>query len=109
MARQGVHFGLSEIVDRLIERFERHFEGASLNETSAGEVSLVVGLYGPWGCSKTTWLREIEGRVRQRSSRVLRGIGEPRVTTIPVRFNAWQFEREEHLAVAFFCLSHAPS
>ena len=54
----------------------------------------MVGIYGPWGCGKTTWLRRIEARVRGRTP-----AAEARRITVPVFFNAWQFEREPHLVV----------
>jgi exonuclease VII small subunit len=47
-----------------------------------------VGIFGDWGSGKTTLMRAIEER-----------IAAQRDTMLPVRFNAWRYEREEHLIV----------
>jgi hypothetical protein len=47
-----------------------------------------VGIFGDWGSGKTTLMRAIEER-----------IAAQRDTMLPVRFNAWRYEREEHLVV----------
>lgn len=46
-----------------------------------------IGIFGDWGSGKTTLMRAIETRV-SRSDDML-----------PVWFNAWRYEREEHLVV----------
>lgn len=47
-----------------------------------------VGIFGDWGSGKTTLMRAIEQRLEPKSELVL-----------PVWFNAWRYEREEHLIV----------
>ncbi|MFA4986378.1 MAG: SUMF1/EgtB/PvdO family nonheme iron enzyme [Candidatus Brocadiia bacterium] len=48
---------------------------------------LTIGIYGDWGSGKTSLMRLIERKLRD-SKKVL-----------PVWFNAWQYEREDHLIV----------
>jgi KAP family P-loop domain len=47
-----------------------------------------VGIFGDWGSGKTTLMRAIEARIARYPD-----------TMLPVRFNAWRYEREEHLVV----------
>lgn|GEM_PF-6673712 len=47
-----------------------------------------VGIFGDWGSGKTTLMRAIEHRVAAKPELML-----------PVWFNAWRYEREEHLIV----------
>ena len=60
---------------------------------------LSVGLFGEWGSGKTHLLKLIENKVidlqKEKSSLL------PQVT-IPVFFNAWRFEKEEHLIIPLF-------
>jgi KAP-like P-loop domain-containing protein len=46
-----------------------------------------VGIFGSWGSGKTTLMRAIWKRVADRED------------VIPVWFNAWRYEREEHLII----------
>jgi hypothetical protein len=46
-----------------------------------------IGIFGSWGSGKTTLMRAIEHEVRRRPN------------LIPVWFNAWRYEREDHLIV----------
>jgi len=46
-----------------------------------------VGIFGSWGSGKTTLMRAILKRIESRDD------------VIPVWFNAWRYEREEHLIV----------
>lgn len=45
-----------------------------------------VGIFGSWGCGKTTLMNAIEAKLDPKRS-------------VSVRFNAWRFEREPHLLV----------
>jgi hypothetical protein len=46
-----------------------------------------VGLYGAWGSGKSSLLRALEARLRQGSD------------ALPVFFDAWRYERAEHIVV----------
>ena len=46
-----------------------------------------IGIFGSWGSGKTTLMRAIEKEIRKDDA------------VIPVWFNAWRYEREEHLVV----------
>ncbi len=46
-----------------------------------------IGIFGDWGSGKTTLMRFIESLISE----------EPKM--VPVWFNAWRYEREEHLIV----------
>jgi KAP family P-loop domain len=46
-----------------------------------------IGIFGSWGSGKTTLMRAIEKEVTRRQN------------LVPVWFNAWRYEREEHLIV----------
>ena len=61
---------------------------------SSTEPALVVGVFGEWGAGKSRLLQTI-GAHLQEAGRVN---GE-QVLTVVVPFNAWRFEREEHLLV----------
>jgi KAP family P-loop domain len=47
-----------------------------------------VGIFGDWGSGKTTLMRAIETKISDWPD-----------TILPVQFNAWRYEREEHLVV----------
>ena len=89
-------------VDGVIERIRLYFEEHARERDPSkrrgparGDEALVVGVYGPWGCGKTRWLRTIEsGILADEEQRRTAG-----VLTVPVLFNAWQFEREPHLII----------
>jgi energy-coupling factor transporter ATP-binding protein EcfA2 len=46
-----------------------------------------IGIFGVWGSGKTTLMRTIHAKVKEDSA------------AVPVWFNAWRYEREEHLIV----------
>ena len=60
---------------------------------------LSVGLFGEWGSGKTHLLKLIENQIideQKKSNNPFKQI------TIPVFFNAWRFEKEEHLIIPLF-------
>lgn len=52
----------------------------------ASEPRFAIGIFGDWGSGKTTLMNTIESKL-------------DRETAIPVRFNAWRYEREPELLV----------
>jgi hypothetical protein len=99
------HFGVERYIATLYRRLGRYFERSSVpggihSGPARGDQALVVGIYGPWGCGKTTWLRQLHARVTRDNCRPRHGSeDEPVSLTVPILFNAWQFEREPHLIV----------
>jgi len=53
---------------------------------------LTVGIYGAWGSGKSMLLSETAKKLKN-----INRVSEKRL--IPVMFNAWRFEKEEHLIV----------
>jgi len=51
-----------------------------------------IGIYGEWGTGKTTLMKAIEKILS------IEGIPKNEQKILPVWFNAWQYDREEHLA-----------
>ncbi|MDD5450407.1 MAG: SUMF1/EgtB/PvdO family nonheme iron enzyme [Desulfovibrionales bacterium] len=51
-----------------------------------------IGIFGNWGSGKTSFMHLLENRLKE-------GEGSPRV--IPVWFNPWRYEKEEHLIIPF--------
>ena len=86
-------FGAESVVDTVNDRIERHF--ASL-DAGDHEDPLVVGLFGEWGSGKTLWLKHIERHFKSKLEAELKSGRAPSIT-VPVFFNAWRYEKEEHL------------
>jgi hypothetical protein len=103
----GEHFGVERYVGALCVRLDRYFEvsaqavpsGRAADGAARGDQALVIGIYGQWGAGKTTWLRALEQRVTHEQRARLANTNTTTVLTVPVLFNAWQFEREPHLIV----------
>jgi len=66
---------------------------------------LTVGLFGEWGSGKTHLLKLTESKVNeiQLDEKELKEADKtfPQIT-IPIFFNAWRFEKEEHLIIPLF-------
>ena len=88
---------------------ERIYQGLKQPQASAPSVT---GLYGEWGSGKSFWLESVRYKVVQfqkdnkpvtdQSASDPSGAGLAQSVTpliIPVMFNAWRFEKEEHLIV----------
>jgi len=90
--------GADKVVSAVQERIERHFKKLDRGEY---EEPLVVGILGEWGSGKTLWLKSIENAfAEQLESDVRSAIDNdswPNSITVPVFFNAWRYEKEEHL------------
>ena len=72
---------------------------------------LTVGLFGEWGSGKTRILREIKNHTIKRQDLAKRdwelrakieGEGVPMPLQIPIFFNAWRFEKDEHIIIPLF-------
>lgn len=78
-------FGSEPYVEALRDRLRRHFADGGENP------AFVAGIFGEWGCGKTRWLQRLE--------QLLEAAPAEDAITIPVFFNAWRYEREEHLVI----------
>lgn len=66
------------------------FADAFLEIVEESDPRFAIGIFGGWGSGKTTLMRAIEKKATA-----------PRIagSVVPVWFNAWRYEREEHLIV----------
>lgn len=92
-----LHYGKA-FADALHGRLRSHF--ASLDQNGAQEAPLTIGLFGGWGSGKTKHLHYLRDRVQSQAV-----IGEG-VITLPVLFNAWRHEAEDHLVVPLLKTTH---
>jgi len=94
-------FGVNPYVERAYARIERHFQADGSASGKRGE-AFVVGVFGEWGCGKSTVLNAIGARYRNEPPPLTadaHGVAVRPDVTLRVDFNAWRFEREEHLLV----------
>ena len=56
-----------------------------------------IGIYGDWGLGKTTLMKYVENKLREKMNQDLKNKKKP--TVIPVWFNAWRYERENQFAL----------
>jgi len=82
---------IHKLEDDLLERGAFCFSLANAIREWKGEESLVIGLYGPWGCGKSS-VKNIVVSLLQKS--------KPRIPVI--EFNPWSWSGEGRLASAFF-------
>ena len=52
---------------------------------------ITIGVFGKWGSGKTSLMRLMMDEISREGRSVK--------TAVPVWFNAWQYEREEHLII----------
>ncbi|MBI3347259.1 MAG: SUMF1/EgtB/PvdO family nonheme iron enzyme [Burkholderiales bacterium] len=81
-------FGHAALAQRLVAELEASLQPGAGSTT---EPALVVGVFGEWGAGKSRLLQTV-------GEALPAGDGE-RVLNVVVPFNAWRFEREEHLLV----------
>ena len=81
-------FGHAALAQRLVAELEASLQPGAGSST---EPALVVGVFGEWGAGKSRLLQTVGEALRP-------GDGE-QVLNVVVPFNAWRFEREEHLLV----------
>jgi predicted KAP-like P-loop ATPase len=71
--------------EKLSANFD-HYASALADIVVQSSPQFAVGIFGDWGSGKTTLMRAIGARIESDE-------------TIPVWFNAWRFEKEQHLIV----------
>jgi predicted KAP-like P-loop ATPase len=52
---------------------------------------IVIGIHGEWGSGKSTLLDEITIQIEKTNT--------PKLYIVPIKFNAWRFEKEKHLII----------
>ena len=78
------------LLDQAAQRLGLGFDdaaGALSDLVLNSPAQFAIGLFGVWGSGKTSLMHAIERRV------------EVETNAVPVWFNAWRYEREEHLIV----------
>ena len=94
-------YGIAPYVEQAWQRIERQFRGEARDAATRGE-AFVVGVFGEWGSGKSTVLGAIGAKYdnvpRALSADPTGAVIRPEVT-LRVDFNAWRYEREEHLLV----------
>lgn len=86
----SLHFNFEHYSTVLSNNILEYFVSVNKSENIKELKPLVMGIQGDWGSGKTTLLQAIHDKVDEQK-------GETRV--IPVLFNAWRFEKEEHLII----------
>lgn len=99
-ATEPLHFGTKALVDSLSARITRGFD-----TPHPSEPALVIGVFGEWGSGKSTLLdgigKHFAGKLKQDFNAADATKDDTRVLsiTVPIEFNAWRYERDEHLIV----------
>ena len=95
----GDWLGYGVYADTLWARIVR-----ALDKDDLGDDPLVIGLFGEWGAGKSYLLNLIEKHAREHAEtkigwRKQDGGAKGYVLTIPVNFQPWKYEHEEHLLI----------
>lgn len=91
---------MAEPVDPIIEGIARRLDANRVRHRASGD-AYVVSVYGEWGIGKTRVLKGLFQRYDSALDRVLRAPDTDTDTplVIPVLFEAWRYEHEDHLVV----------
>ncbi|KQV50360.1 hypothetical protein ASC95_13355 [Pelomonas sp. Root1217] len=90
-AHAPLSFGHAALARRLVDELQASLQPGAGSST---EPALVIGVFGEWGAGKSRLLQTIGDELNQRGQKNGEGL-----LTVVVPFNAWRFEREEHLLV----------
>jgi hypothetical protein len=95
----GDWLGYAVYADTLWQRIVR-----ALDKNDLGDDPLVIGLFGEWGAGKSYLLNLIEKHAREHADikigwRKRDGGAKGYVLTVPVNFQPWKYEHEEHLLI----------
>ena len=81
---QAIHEGPKDVADGLgFSTYSEILANAALGTPGP----FTVGVYGDWGTGKTSLLRMVEARLSESEN------------VIPVWFNAWRYEQDDHPVV----------
>lgn len=97
-------FGQAELIAAIRERIDQHIE---LDTPAPVDPGLTVGIMGPWGSGKSHLLNALHHHYEQQLKDLINQLatdkpdaaGQPHTLTIPIKFNAWRYEREPNLIV----------
>ena len=99
-AIDGAHELPDPFVEQLLATLHSHRDGhAPSNE------AFVVSVFGEWGVGKTHCLKCVYQRLNEELMLALQALGPQAPTSsvppliIPVAFDAWRYERDEHLVI----------
>ncbi|HIP28214.1 MAG TPA: hypothetical protein EYG82_03465 [Sulfurovum sp.] len=89
-------FSKSSTITKLLEAQDRLDKANIEKQKYSTYEPLAVGLFGEWGSGKTHQLKLIEDELYTNP------LQENGWYTVPVFFNAWRFEKEEHIILPLF-------
>lgn len=84
-------FGHAALAQRIVAELVDSLQPGAGNST---EPALVVGVFGEWGAGKSRLLQHVGDELATHGQQ-----GGEQALTVVVPFNAWRYEREEHLLV----------
>lgn len=87
-AAPPLSFGHAALARRLVDELQASLQPGAGSST---EPALVVGVFGEWGAGKSRLLQTVAAAIDPGDGR--------QVLNVVVPFNAWRYEREEHLLV----------
>lgn len=93
-------YGIAPYVSRAVARIQEHLKDSGADSQRKGE-AFVVGVFGEWGSGKSTVLNAIGAAFDNKSVPPPSSTGSTvhSDVTLKIEFNAWRFEREEHLLI----------
>ncbi|WLE98952.1 MAG: SUMF1/EgtB/PvdO family nonheme iron enzyme [Candidatus Electrothrix communis] len=101
------NLGRNRLIRQLARRITRHFERGSRD---ALDKSLVIGIFGEWGSGKSWILEQLALRFEKKEHRLVTikqaDKEDQQALILPIRFNPWRFEAEEHLIVPLLMTTH---
>jgi|GEM_PF-1723427 tRNA A37 threonylcarbamoyladenosine biosynthesis protein TsaE len=71
------------------DKYAKALASQLLNNLNHESTSLTIGLFGEWGSGKTKLLQLIQEEIEKQENKLI----------VPVFFNAWRYEKEEHLII----------
>jgi len=89
--KSRLYFGMEDYVQSINHALTDHLSKEHAEEP------LAIGVFGAWGSGKTRVLKAVESEFKQRLKD--KNFGGDGIPTIPVWFNPWRFEAEEHLII----------
>ena len=103
----GDYLGYGVYADTLWARVERALAKDQFGANELGDDPLVVGIFGEWGAGKSKLLKLVQNRADlSLAAQVKKYSGDGAIAgdstvelTIPVYFQSWKYEHEEHLLI----------